>query len=156
VYHNTLDLTAAESAYRRRVAVTPNDSAAHLDLAEILRAQDRQDEALAEALVAVVLDPTSARSFTTIGQIHAAAGRDVEAMTSLRRAIALDPSHLEAHYALSRALARLNRADEAREELQIFERLQEKAMADQRRQFQENLQKIEETLKTSQPRDRAR
>jgi tetratricopeptide (TPR) repeat protein len=156
VHHNVLDLDAAMAAYRRRLAVTPNESAAHLDLADVYRAQDRHDEALAEALVAAVLDPTSPRSFATIGQIHAAAGRDEEAVLSLRKAVALEPSHLEAHYALSRALARLNRPDEAREELQIFERLQAKAMEDQRRQFQENLQRIEETLKTTEPKDRVR
>ena len=156
VHHNALDLDAAMAAYRRRLAVTPNESAAHLDLADVYRSQDRHDEALAESLVAAVLDPTSPRSFLTIGQIHAAAGRDEEAVLSLRKAVALEPSHLEAHYALSRALARLNRTDDAREELLIFERLQAKAMEDQRRQFQENLQKIEETLKTTEPKDRVR
>ena len=156
VQHNALELDAAVASYRRRLAVTPNEAAAHLDLADVYRAQDRHDEALAEALIASVLDPASARSFASIGQIHAAAGRDEEAVTALRRAITLEPSHLEAHYALSRALARLNRADEAREELQIFERLQAKAMEDQRRQFQENLQKIEQTLKATEPKDPAR
>jgi len=60
--------------------------------------------------------------------------------------------HLEAHYALSRALARLNRADEAREELQIFERLQAKAMAEERQRFQDNQRKIQGTLESADPK----
>ena len=156
LYYSQLDLDAAGTAYLRRIALTPNDSAAHRDLAEVYRAQDNQDAALAEALVAALLEPTDGRSFAMIGQIHAASNRDEDAVAALRKAVALDPSHLEAHYALSRAFARLNRVDEARAELQIFEQLQAKAMADQRRQFQQNLQKIEDTLKATDQRDRAR
>ena len=87
---------------------------------------------------------------------HAASNRDEEAIAALRRAVALDPAHLEAHYALSRALARLNKTEEARAELQIFERLQAKAMAEQRQQFQQNLQKIEDTLKAADQKEPAR
>ena len=144
------------AAYARRIALTPNDIGAHLDLADVYRAQDKPDAALAEALVAALIDPASARSFATLGQIHAASGRDDDAVQALRKAVALDPAHLEAHYALSRALSRLNRADEARQELEIFAQLQSKAMADERRRFQDNQLKIEETLKTAEPGDQRR
>ncbi|HEY7188576.1 MAG TPA: tetratricopeptide repeat protein [Vicinamibacterales bacterium] len=154
--NNRLDFDAAAAAYARRIALTPNDSAAHLDLADIYRAQDKLDAALAESLVAALIDPSSARSFATIGQIHAVSGRDDDAVQALRKAVALDPAHLEAHYALSRALSRLNRADEARQELEIFAQLQTKAMADERRLFQDNQLKIEETLKTVEPKDQRR
>jgi len=153
LYNNRLDFDAAASAYRRRITLTPNDGAAHLDLADVYRAQDKLDAALAESLVAALIDPTSARSFASIGQIHAAAGRDEDAVTALRKAVTIDASHLEAHYALSRALARLNRADEARRELEIFSQLQSKAMADERRRYQDNQRKIEETLKTGDAKD---
>jgi tetratricopeptide (TPR) repeat protein len=151
--NNRLDFDAAAAAYVRRLALTPNESAAHLDLADVYRAQDQLDAALAESLVAALIDPATARSFATIGQIHAASGRDEDAVTALRRAVALDPAHLEAHYALSRALSRLNRADEARQELEIFAQLQSKAMADERRRFEDNQRKIEETLKGGEPKD---
>jgi len=151
-----LDFDAAAAAYGARIAITPNDSAAHLDLADIYRAQDTLDSALVESLVAALLDPANARSFATIGQIHAASGRDEDAVQALRKAVSVDPAHLEAHYALSRALSRLNRADEARDELQIFAQLQSKAMADERRRFQDNQLKIEDTLKTAEPGDRPR
>jgi tetratricopeptide (TPR) repeat protein len=151
--NNRLDFDGAAAAYGKRITATPNDTAAHLDLADIYRAQDKLDAALAESLVAALIDPSSAKSFVAIGQIHAAAGRDQDAVTALRKAVALDATHLEAHYALSRALGRLNRADEARRELEIFAELQAKAMADERRRFQDNQLKIEETLKTGDPKD---
>ena len=50
IRHNQLDLDGAVSAYSRRVELTPNDAAAHVDLGDVYRAQDRLDEALAEYL----------------------------------------------------------------------------------------------------------
>ena len=156
LYNNRLDFDAAAVADGRRITLTPNDGAAHLDLADVYRAQDKLDAALAESLVAALIDPTSARSFASIGQIHAAAGRDEDAVNAFRKAVTIDAAHLEAHYALSRALARLNRADEARRELEIFAQLQSKALADERKQFQDNQLKIEQTLKTGDSKDQRR
>ncbi len=146
LYHNRLALDAAAAAYARRVALTPNDSAAHVDLGEVYRVQGRLDAAMREFLMAALLDPGSATAFATIGQIHAAAGRDTDAVTMLRRAADLDGSHLEARYALSRALMRLGRMEEARMELEVFEQLQVTAMEDERRRFKENQIKIDEAL----------
>jgi hypothetical protein len=48
---------------------------------------------------------------------------------------------------------RLGQIDEARSELRVFEELQRKALQDERRRFQENQIKIDETLKAGeQPR----
>jgi uncharacterized protein (TIGR02996 family) len=146
--HNQLNLDAAAAAYARRVAVAPNDSAAHYDLGEVHRAQGRLDAALTEFLTAALLDPASARAFAAIGQIHADSGRDTEAVAMLRRATDLDATHLESRYALSRALMRLGRVDEARKELEIFEKLQSRAMDDERRRYKENQMKIDEALKS--------
>jgi tetratricopeptide (TPR) repeat protein len=156
IEHNQLDLDSAVAAYRRRVELTPNDAAAHVDLGEVYRAQDRLDEALAEFSIASLLDATSVRALATAAQIHAAAGRDDSAVTLLRRAVALDPSHLEARYALSRALLRLGRSGEARRELEVFEQLQQKAMQDERRRFQDNQIRIDETLKAGERREPGR
>jgi hypothetical protein len=65
----------------------------------------------------------------------------------LRRAVTRDPGLLDARYALSRALLRLGRTAEAEQELRAFEQAQAKAMEDQRRQFRENQQKIDDALK---------
>jgi tetratricopeptide (TPR) repeat protein len=151
IRHNQLDLDRAASAYQRRVELTPSDAAAHLDLGDVYRAQDRLDDALAEYLVAALLDSTSVRALATAAQIHVAAGRDEAGVTLLRRAVALDSDHLESRYALARALMRLGLTDEARRELERFEQLQQKALQDERRRFQENQIKIDETLKAAEP-----
>jgi tetratricopeptide (TPR) repeat protein len=156
ILHNQLDLDGAASAYGQRVDLTPNDATAHVDLGDVYRAQDRLDEALAEYLIASLLDPTNIKALATAAQIHAAAGRDESAVGLLRRAVALDSSHLEARYALGRALMRLGMTEEARRELQVFEELQQKALQDERRRFQENQIKIEEALKAGDRKEPAR
>jgi tetratricopeptide (TPR) repeat protein len=147
-YHAQFDVDAAAAAYRHRVRIAPNDRDAHFDLGEVYRAQDKLDEARVEYLAAALLDPTSAKTFGMLGQVEAAAGRDEAAVIMLRRAVALDAGLLEARYALSRALLRLGRSEEAQQELRAYEQAQAKAMDEQRRQFRDNQQKIDEVLKS--------
>jgi tetratricopeptide (TPR) repeat protein len=147
-YHAQFDLDGAVAAYRLRVTIAPNDRAAHFDLAEVYRAQDRLDEALVEYLAAALIDPTNANTFGMIGQVEVAAGRDEQAVVMLRRAVTLDEGLLEARYALSRALLRLGRTEESQQELRAYETAQARAMEEQRRQFRDNQQKIDEVLKT--------
>lgn len=147
-YHAQFDVDAAAEAYRHRARIAPNDRDAHFDLGEIYRAQDNIDGARAEYLIAALIDPASAKTFGMLGQIEAAAGRDEDAVVMLRRAVTLEPGLLDARYGLSRALLRLGRTDEAQQELRIFEEAQAKAMDEQRRQFRDNQQKIDDVLKT--------
>ena len=148
-YHAQFDLDRAATAYRQRVRIAPNDRDAHFDLGEVYRAQDRLDEALVEYLAAALIDPANARTFGMLGQVEAAAGRDEQAAVMLRHAVTLDGGLLEARYALSRALLRLGRTDEAQKELSVFEAAQAKAMDEQRRQVIDNQQKIDDVLKNT-------
>jgi tetratricopeptide (TPR) repeat protein len=147
-YHAQFDVAAASDAYRRRVRIAPNDRDAHFDLGEVYRAQDELVEAEVEYLVAALIDPASAKTFGMLGQVEAAAGRDEDAVVMLRRAVALDPGLLDARYGLSRALLRLGRTEEAQQELRAFEQAQARAMEEQRRQFRDNQQKIDDALKS--------
>ncbi len=154
--HNQLDLDGAATAYSRRIALTPNDAGAHVDLGDVYRAQDRLDEALAEYSIASLLDPANVKALASAAQVHSAAGRDAVAVKLLRRAVAADPTHLEARYALSRALLRTGSAEEARRELQVFEQLQQKSLQDERRRFQENQIRIDQTLKAGDTQEPGR
>jgi tetratricopeptide (TPR) repeat protein len=147
-YHAQFDLDRAVTAYRQRVRIAPNDRDAHFDLGEVYRAQDKLDDALVEYLAAALIDPANARTFGMLGQVEAAAGRDEHAVVMLRRAVTLDSGLLDARYALSRALLRLGRTEEAQAELHAYEQAQAKAMDEQRQQFRDNQQKIDEVLKT--------
>lgn len=152
LHHLRLDLDAAAAAFARRVALQPNDSAGHYDLADVHRASDNLAAAMVEALTAALLDPANARAFAMIGQLDAAAGRDNSALPMLRRAVELAPTDGEARYALSRALLRLGRKDEAQRELEVFQQLQSRAMEAERRRFEENQTTIDRVLKGEEGR----
>ena len=149
--HVRLDLDAAIAAYERRVAVAPNDSLAHYELADVYRARDDTDAALGEAAAAVLLDTSATKPRLLIAHLHAAAGRDAEALRVFERVVMMAPDDAEARYGLSRALLRTGRAADAQRELDVFRQLQAKAMDEQRKQFEDNFRKIEETLKTTEP-----
>jgi tetratricopeptide (TPR) repeat protein len=148
--HTALDLPAAARAYERRVALTPQSAPAHLDLGGIYQALDRLDDALAEYLAAALVDPSSAAAFASAGQLRADQGDDASAIALLRPAVRLDANRAAARYALGRALLRTGRADEAKQELAAFERIQKTEMDAQRRQFEENSRALESALKESE------
>ncbi len=147
--HTRLALDAAADAYAARVDLAPADPAAHVDLAEVYRAQDRHDAALVEYLIAALLDPGNARTLTTIGQLYSAAGRDADAVAVWRRALAADARQLEARYALSRALLRLGRTEEAADELKRFQDVQAQALADERQKFLDNSRRLQDAVGTT-------
>jgi tetratricopeptide (TPR) repeat protein len=150
LHHLLLDLDAAAAAYGRRVALQPNDSEGHCDLADVYRARDDLAAATVEALTAALLDPKNARAYAMVGQLDAAAGRDNDALPMLRKAVELAPADGEARYALSRALLRLGRRDEAQRELEVFQQLQSRAMEAERRRFEENQATIDKALKAEE------
>lgn len=149
--HVRLDLDAAVAAYERRVAVAPNDSVAHYELADVYHARDDANAALVEAAVAILLDTTATKPRVLVAQLHAAAGRDADALRVFERVVMMAPDDAEARYGLSRALLRAGRTAEAQRELDIFRQLQARAMEQQRQQFEDNFRKIEETLRTTEP-----
>ena len=110
--HNKLDLAAAARTYERRVALTPLARDARLDLGGVYRSQDRLDDALAEFLIAALIDPKSARAFAAIGQVHADNRRrsegagDAAAGGRARRHAARRPLRRQPGAAAARARAR--------------------------------------------------
>ena len=146
LHYGQFNLAAATTAYERRVALRPGEAAGRRDLAELYVAQDRPDDALAEYRRALEIDDADARAQVGVAQIHLAAGRAGEALPHARRAVTLDGALPEARYVLSRALTALGETEEGRRELDVFQRLQRDALEAERRRFEENLRKIEQTL----------
>lgn len=120
---NQADFDGAINAYAERITRNPNRAEAHRSLGEIYYLQGRDDEALAEFVVAVWLDPMDARAWAALGKVQVRAQRYAAAMPALERAVGLDQDRADAHYALGQALARSGRADDARREIAAFERL---------------------------------
>jgi tetratricopeptide (TPR) repeat protein len=108
---------------RRRAAESPEDAAAHRELAEALYDDLEFDEALTHFERASALAPDDPECHFWIGRIHH--GRaDLEASVApLQRCVALDPDHAPARFMLGRVLKSLGRAAELQAEIHHLERL---------------------------------
>jgi Flp pilus assembly protein TadD len=113
-----------------------NEPQAHKDPGLAYQRAGRDEEALAELLMARLLGLEDGETPGARGQIHLAAGQLDTAETTLRRAIALAPELPQPRYALGTTLRRLGRIDEANDQLETFRRLQTAAFEAVRRKFE--------------------
>jgi tetratricopeptide (TPR) repeat protein len=114
----------ATVAFSRRVALVPNDVAAHRDLGDIYFRQGLDDLAWNEFAIAEALAPRDVATQASLAQLHLRAGRNQEAADSARRIMQLSPDHAQAHFVLGTALMRLDRRDEGARVLDTFARLE--------------------------------
>jgi tetratricopeptide (TPR) repeat protein len=115
-----------------RVALTPNNAAAHKALGRAAVDQGREDIGYTELVMALLLDPRDAETLTALGQVHLAAGRTAQAIAVLERALALDAVNSEALHAFGNALIRAGRTAEGQQRLEESVRLQAQDVEDQR------------------------
>ena len=134
LYVNQANFDRAVDAYAKRADVNPNNADAHRKLGEIYFLQGRNDEALAEFVGALLLDPKSSDALAGACQVYVRMGRYADAVDASRQALTLDTRHNEARYALATSLMRLGSTDEAKKELETFQRVQAETMANTRRQ----------------------
>jgi tetratricopeptide (TPR) repeat protein len=87
--------------------------AAHINLGNVLRWQNRLAEAEAPLRRAIELDPDDPDAHVNLGALLNKQGRFAEAEVPLRRAIELDPDDLDAHRNLGLALLKQERFAEA-------------------------------------------
>ena len=127
-----LDYDRAVSFLERRVALTPNNAAAHRALGRALVDHGREETGYAELVTALLLDPLDAETLTEFGQLHLAAGRIVQAVAALERALVLAPGSSEVLHALGSALVRAGRTAEGRQHLEESVRRQAEDVEDQR------------------------
>jgi tetratricopeptide (TPR) repeat protein len=144
------DGPAAIDAFARAAGANPNDPAMHRLLARTLWVHDRADEALAEFVAVLLIDPLDAAAHAGIGQIHLQKGRDADAVDALRRATDLAPADGETRYALASALQRLGRSEEAAQQFARVEQAQRQALADRRRELSAASLKQEAALRTAE------
>src|SRR5262249_48214062 len=103
----------AEEALRRAVWLGPSLAQAHMSLAALMTVRRRWDEAIAEARLALTLNPLSVSNCAWNAGFIAAAGNHEEARTELERVIGMDPAHWFPHWELSFLEARGGHLEEA-------------------------------------------
>lgn len=112
------DWGAAESAFRRAIALDPGDAFAHRSLGHVMSQAGRQGEALHHMQRAREIEPLYAMNHAMSSQV-AFQGRDFEtAAEHARRAIALGPGFWIGHVQLAQTCAELGQNECAFEALQ--------------------------------------
>jgi len=113
-----------EALARHNVAKNPADFEAHYNLAAMLQAKDKVDEAIGEYQAAVKLRPADAVGNNALGAALVAQGHPAEATEYLRKALQVRPDYFDAHYNLGFALAGQDDFAEAVEQFRLASRLQ--------------------------------
>ncbi len=152
LYAAAPDLDAAVAWEERRVELDLNDPAAHEALGDAYRKRNRDEDALAEFVVAAALDRSDEDAYVSIGQILVAAGRYADGSVVLRRAVALAPGRFEPRFLLGTALVRAGDEDEGRAQLEIARGLQTEELESRRQTYALTGLKIEAARQTEQGR----
>jgi len=111
-------LADAEPAFRRALALNPDDATAHSWYAQYLSATGRRDEALAESRRAIELDPLSLWINTALGTRLYWARRFDAAIGQCRKTLELDPAYFRARTCLALAYAQRGAHEQAVRELE--------------------------------------
>ena len=107
------DWLGAESGLRQAIALNPNYATAHHWLAWVFAALGRQEEAEAEILRALEMDPLSLIINANVGTLFYLARRYEEADEQLQRTLELEPGFVVAHQWLGRVYEQSERHEEA-------------------------------------------
>ncbi len=106
------NFTEAERAYRKAIALDPDNANAHQWLAEILGFTRRYDESLTELRLAEQLDPLISAVHKIRARTLYAAGRFAEAVAAADHTMARDPNQPWVSYGRGYALVKLGKFDE--------------------------------------------
>ncbi|MDD5302765.1 MAG: tetratricopeptide repeat protein [Elusimicrobia bacterium] len=82
----------AISAYRKMLALDPNDAGVYTDLGLALHYSGKADEAVAALKKATALEPKGQRAWLSYGFVLKASGREKPARAALEKTVALDPA----------------------------------------------------------------
>jgi predicted O-linked N-acetylglucosamine transferase (SPINDLY family) len=103
----------AERAFREACRVQPDDADGHNNLGNVLQAQNKLDEAIAEYQRSIEIKPNNARVHNNLGSALRSQNRLDEALTAFRLSIKIDDKNFDAHYNIANYLLFNDKAEDA-------------------------------------------
>lgn len=114
----------AIAATTRELANNPTDAMALYQLGDAYTRLAKWDDAVRVLQQSLWVNPYYSGPYILLGRAYLAKGQPATAEGMLRRAIDYDPNNRTAHYVLAQLLQQTGRADDAKREFAIAERLQ--------------------------------
>lgn len=108
----------------RELAINPTDAMALYQMGDVFTRQARWDDAIRVLQQSMWLNPFYSGPYILLGRAYLKKDQPATAEGLLRRAIVYDPNNRTAHYLLAQLLQQTGRAEEAKREFAIAERLQ--------------------------------
>lgn len=127
----TGDGAGASAAFRKALAANPNDFTANMELAALLKQDDKLDEASALLQRALKVRPGDIRARYQIASIHLRQSKTEEARRALEAIVNEAPAFTEAHVTLATVYYRLKRKQDGDRERAIVEKLTAEAQKKQ-------------------------
>ena len=121
--HEPQALDQALHEFQAELALNPSDAAAEYQIAQVLVAQQKQDDARSHYEKALALNPDFAEALIAVARIDLNAHNYTEAIARLERAVKLHPESESAHYALMLAYRNAGRAADAQREQADLEKI---------------------------------
>ena len=113
----------AIAEYRAALDVNADRAQAHLSLGWLAMYEGDLVKAEEEYRKALALEPYFVPNFLNLADLYRLTGRDVDGEALLQRALEVAPDSGDAHYALGLLMVRLDRLDEAVEQLRLATQL---------------------------------
>lgn len=117
-------LDEAVALFKRELELSPGDAMAFYHLGDAYTRQLKWDDALAALRKSIWINPYFSGPYILLGRAYMKKGDPAAAEGMLRQAIAYDPNNKAAHYLLGQLLQQAGRAEEAKRELDLAEKLQ--------------------------------
>lgn len=125
IYRADIDLGIKH--LQKEIALNPAFAMAYYRLGEAYTRQVKWDEALAPLQKSIWLNPYFSGPYIVLGKVYLKKGDLANAESILIRALKMDPNNYSGHYLLAQVLQQANRAEEAKREFDIAERLRSEA-----------------------------
>src|ERR1044072_4448704 len=129
IYHAQID--RGVELLQKEIAVNPANGMAYYRLGEAYTRQLKWDEAIPPLQKSIWLNPYFSGPYIVLGKVYLKKSDLLNAENMLRRALQMDPNNYSGHHLLAQVLQQSNRADEARKEFELAEKLRGSAGGNQ-------------------------
>jgi tetratricopeptide (TPR) repeat protein len=117
------DLERGVALLQKEIAINPGFAMAYYMLGEAYTRQLKWDDALQPLQKSIWLNPFFSGPYIVLGKVYLKKGELGAAESLLRRALSRDPNNFSGHHLLAQVLQQSNRAEEAKKEFELADKL---------------------------------